>query len=101
MLAIRGPDKVCVCSQEKLDWLREQIEMRVVGLSWNEVKTPWSSSSNEDIGTVAQLSAHLRDEILVREAALREAGELPDKNGMAEEDCPAPLLQRKTFNPTY
>lgn len=71
--------------------------MRVVGLSWNDVKTPWSSSSNENIGTVAQLSAHLKDEILVREAALRDAQELPDKNGTPEDNCPAPLLQRKTF----
>ncbi|KAL1510813.1 hypothetical protein AB1Y20_007097 [Prymnesium parvum] len=83
--------------QAKLDWLREQIEMRVIGLSWNDVKTPWSSSSDEAVGTVAQLSEHLKEEILVREVAQRKAGELPSKEGTPEESCPAPLLQRKTF----
>lgn len=83
--------------QAKLDWLREQIEMRVIGLSWNDVKTPWSSASDEEIGTVVQLTEHLKDEILVREAAQRRSGELPSKVGTPEENCPAPLLQRKTF----
>lgn len=84
-------------TQDKLDWLREQIEMRVVGLSWNDVRTPWSSSSDNEIGTVAQLAAHLKEEILTREARQLDAGELPSKQGLVEEECPAPLLERKTF----
>ena len=45
--------------QLKLDWLREQINMRVIGFSWTEFKTPWCSSSDEEVGTVDQLRAHL------------------------------------------
>lgn len=76
--------------------------MRVIGLSWNEWKTPWSSSSDESVGSVEQLEAHLK-EVLVREQLLHDRGELPNKEyalrgkeSLAEE-CPALLLQRKTF----
>jgi hypothetical protein len=31
-------------TQDKLDWLREQIEMRVIGLGFEEFKPAWSSS---------------------------------------------------------
>ena len=34
--------------QLRLDWLREQIEMRVVGLGWIEFKTQWSSGKDEE-----------------------------------------------------
>lgn len=91
-----------LCSQEKLDFLREQIEMRVVGLSWCEWRTPWSSSTDEHVGSVDQLYTHLK-EVLTREKELNLRGELPSreralasKEALAEE-CPAPLLQRKTF----
>lgn len=76
--------------------------MRVVGLSWNEWRTPWSSSSDEHIGTLDQLVSHLK-EVLEREKLLGQRKELPrkehalsSKEALAEE-CPAPLLQRKTF----
>lgn len=76
--------------------------MRVIGLSWNEWRTPWSSSSDETVGTVEQLLQHLR-EVLERERLLGDRQELPDKeyalsskDALAEE-CPAPLLQRKTY----
>lgn len=88
--------------QAKLDWLREQIEMRVVGLSWSEWATPWSSSKDEQVGTIGQLTAHMQ-EVLAREASLKERGELPSKtkasaneNALADE-CPAPQFKRKTF----
>lgn len=42
-------------SQMQLDWLREQIEMRVIGLSWIEFKTKWSSGKDEDVGTIDDL----------------------------------------------
>ena len=44
-------------NQLKLDWLREQIEMRVIGLGFDEFRPAWSSSKNENIGTVADLRA--------------------------------------------
>lgn len=82
--------------QEKLNWLREQIEMRTIGLGWSDVKTPWSSSTDVDIGTVDQLQSHLV-QVLNRQADLKAKGQLPSQEGSPEEHCPAPLLQRKTF----
>lgn len=69
--------------------MREQVEMRSIGLGWVEFKGQWSSSSDEHIGTVAQLKTLLTS-ILEAEATRRSKGELPV-------DCPAPLLTRKTF----
>jgi hypothetical protein len=76
--------------------------MRVVGLSWSDWATPWSSSKDEQVGTVAQLVAHLK-QVLAVENKLRACDELPCKeralrsaDALAEE-CPAPQLKRKTF----
>lgn len=88
--------------QAKLDWLREQIEMRVIGLSWQEWKTPWSASKDETVGTVDQLKDHLK-EVLAWEEQLRMDGSLPSKaraRGSASalaDECPTPQLKRKTF----
>ena len=62
--------------QNKLDWLRDQIEMRTRCLRWTQFKTNWSSSLDDTVGTVEQLSGHLK-EILEEEIQQREAGELP------------------------
>jgi len=43
-------------TQEKLDWLREQIEMRVIGLCWVEFRAHWSSTNDERIGSVEDLT---------------------------------------------
>ena len=75
-------------NQAKLDWLREQCEMRVIGLSFN-YKLQWGSSKDEDIGTVEDLTGHLK-EILEEEQERRGACELPDR-------CPIPTVRRKTF----
>lgn len=72
-------------TQLSLDWIREQIEMRVVGLGWVEFKKNWSSGANESVGTVADLKSHLA-EILEEE----EERQIP-------EAAPAPIMQRKTF----
>lgn len=71
--------------QLRLDWLREQIEMRVVGLGWVEFKTQWSSGSNENVGTVSDLISHLGD-------ILMEEEERPTPDAAA-----APIMRRKTF----
>lgn len=47
--------------QDKLDWLREQIEMRTVGLSWTELRARWSSTLDENVGTIKQLTMHLKE----------------------------------------
>ena len=76
-------------NQKKLDWLREQIEMRTIGLGFDEFKPAWSSSKDEDIGTVADLSDLLRD-ILMEERERSSDGTLPDR-------AVVPQMRRKTF----
>lgn len=71
--------------QLQLDWLREQIEMRVIGLGWVEFRAHWSSSSDEQVGSVSDLMAQLK-EILDEE-----------KERQIPEAAPAPIMQRKTF----
>ena len=76
-------------NQQKLDYLRENIEMRVIGLGFDEFKTKWSSGANEDIGTVDDLSKHLKL-IVAEEADRRRTGRLPDA-------AVVPTMRRKTF----
>lgn len=71
--------------QEKLDWLREQIEMRVIGFGWVEYKTQWSSGRDEGVGSVSDLIGQLK-EILEAQA---------DRD--VPEAAVAPIMQRKTF----
>ena len=83
--ALRGIEK----TQDKLDYLRKQIDMRVIGLGFVEFKTPWSSSKDDTVGTVAHLSQLLRD-ILMEEQERSACGELPDAPVV-------PVMKRKTF----
>ena len=76
-------------TQLKLDYLREQIEMRVVGLGFDEFRTKWSSSKDEVIGSVDDLTAHLK-EILLEEQERLQEGSLPDA-------AVVPTMRRKTF----
>ena len=46
--------------QAQLDWLREQIEMRTRGLRWTDFATKWSSTLDDDAGSVEDLSGHLK-----------------------------------------
>lgn len=52
--------------------------MRVIGLSWTDWATPWGSSKDENVGTLSQLVAHLK-EVLKEEKSLSARGELPSK----------------------
>jgi superoxide dismutase len=61
---------------EKLEFLRKQIEMRVLGLGWTQFATRWSSQADEKIGTAAHLTA-LLNEIIVEETALARLKKLP------------------------
>lgn len=45
--------------QERLNCIRELIEMRVVSLSWVNFKSNWSLNKEEDIGSVEDLSGVL------------------------------------------
>ena len=40
---------------QQLEYLRLQIEMRVLGLGWQQFATRWSSNADARIGTVAHL----------------------------------------------
>ncbi|KAL1525976.1 hypothetical protein AB1Y20_020802 [Prymnesium parvum] len=79
-----GPQAALAPEQDKLNWCREQIEMRVVGLSWTDWATPWGSSKDDNIGTLSQLVAHLKERALESTIWLAE-------------ECPAPQFKRKTF----
>lgn len=71
--------------------------MRVIGLSWTDWKTPWSSSTDENyVGTVGQLRKHL-EEVLEEESNLHRRGELPSKEEALAAECPAPQFRRKSF----
>lgn len=72
-------------SQVQLDWLREQIEMRVVGLGWVEFKKNWSSGVDDSVGSVYDLTSHLVD-------ILEEESER-----LTPEAAAAPIMKRKTF----
>eukprot|EP00966_Prymnesium_polylepis_P172303 3984332-Prymnesium_polylepis.1 len=59
--------------------------MRTIGLQWVEFKSQWSSGTDENIGTVSDLTGQLK-EILEEE----RDREIP-------EAAPAPIMQRKSF----
>ena len=65
--------------------------MRVRGLGFSEFRSRmrWSSSKDEDVGTVAELTALLED-ILMEERELDCTGDLP-------EVAVVPIMKRKTF----
>lgn len=60
----------------KLKWLREQIEMRVLGFGWTHHRTFWSSTNDETVGTVDALVGSLCD-IITEEIAAKRLNELP------------------------
>lgn len=52
---------------QQLEYLRYQIEMRVIALGWTQYATRWSTQPDCRIGTVAHLQELLVAEILVHE----------------------------------
>jgi hypothetical protein len=78
-------------AQDKLDYLRLQIEMRVRGLGFVQFRPRmrWSSSKDEDVGTVAELTV-LLEEILMEEHELDCCDDLPDA-------AVVPTMRRKSF----
>eukprot|EP00966_Prymnesium_polylepis_P007183 165724-Prymnesium_polylepis.1 len=61
---------------QKLEFLRKQIEMRVLGCGMTQFATRWSSSADQRIGTVAHLREVL-EEITFEEMTLRRQRRLP------------------------
>ena len=61
----------------QLEFLRKQIEMRTLGLGWEQYATRWSAQEDQQIGTVAHLQALLVDDIIVEEMALARLNKLP------------------------
>ena len=58
LLDEKGKDKP---EAQKLEYLRLQIEMRLLGLGWTEYATRWSSKADDRIGTVAHLHSLLEE----------------------------------------
>ena len=69
---------------QQLEYLRLQIEMRTLGLGWTQYSTRWSSKADENIGTVAHLTALLEETILEEKARARFTGE----RGLPTEPAP-------------
>ena len=63
--------------------------MRTRGLQWVDFSAKWSSTLDENVGTVEDLTGLLK-ELVEEEAERRAAGELPT-------EAPAPICRRKTF----
>ena len=61
---------------QTLEFLRKQIEMRVIGCGMTQFATQWSSSKDARIGTVDHLRGVL-DEIIVEERSLKRLKRLP------------------------
>ena len=63
--------------------------MRTRGLQWIEFRTKWGSKLDDEVGTVPELTNHLK-EILAVERERTKKGELPTA-------APAPIMKRKSF----
>ena len=61
----------------KLEYLRSQIDMRTIGLGWDQFKTKWSAKGDPTVGTVEHLRDLLVKEILPYERAERRLNRLP------------------------
>lgn len=70
---------------QKLEYLRKQIEMRVIGLGWSELATRWSSGKDAYIGSSGHLRTHLVDTILVRETTERRLKQLPTEAALPQQ----------------
>ena len=62
--ALRHGDGKSKPEAQQLEYLRMQIEMRVLGCGWTQYQTRWSSSKDSRIGTVAHLHALLEEIVL-------------------------------------
>ena len=56
-----GGKRVPKPEAQQLEYLRTQIEMRVLGCGWTQYQTRWSSSKDSRVGTVAHLQGLLEE----------------------------------------
>ena len=71
--ALRGAKGTPLPEAQQLQYLRQQISMRVLGCGWAQFQTRWSSSADERVGTVAHLT-ELLEEILLNSRSGRWRG---------------------------
>jgi hypothetical protein len=69
---------------QQLEYLRKQIEMRVIGLGWAQFATRWSSNKDSKVGTVAHLKDLLK-EIITEEITARRLKELPTEAALPQQ----------------
>ena len=74
---------------QQLEYLRYQIEMRVLGLGWSEYATRWSSAADSRIGTVAHLTKLLEE--LIKEDTARKHFPRDSVSGLPTEAAPPQL----------
>ena len=74
---------------QQLEYLRYQIEMRVLGLGWSEYATRWSSAADSRIGTVAHLTKLLEE--LIKEETARKRFPADSVSGLPTEAAPPQL----------
>ena len=74
---------------QQLEFLRYQIEMRVLGLGWSEYATRWSSAADSRIGTVAHLTKLLEE--LIKEETARKRFPPDSVSGLPTEAAPPQL----------
>ncbi|EOD11378.1 hypothetical protein EMIHUDRAFT_465077 [Emiliania huxleyi CCMP1516] len=74
---------------QQLEYLRYQIEMRVLGLGWSEYATRWSSAADSRIGTVAHLTKLLEE--LIKGETARKRFPADSVSGLPTEAAPPQL----------
>ena len=81
---------------QQLEYLRKQIEMRVLGCGWVQYATRWSSNKDSKVGTVAHLKK-LLEEIIVEEMA-RARFTAGSAKGLPTEAAPPHHAARDTLS---
>ena len=92
----------------QLEFLREQIDMRVLGLGWTQFATKWSTNKDCRIGTVKHLRALLVDTILPEESvpssggsSCRQRRRRPTSKRMTPSGWARWISTRSRSNPRY
>ena len=88
LATMRHPDGKPIVARQTA-FLKEQIEMRVLGLGWSQFATAWSSSKDAQVGSPAHLQQVL-EEILLHEISQRRLRRIPT-------EAPPPEMKRRTL----
>lgn len=63
----------------QLGFLREQIELRCLGMGWNDLSVSWSHGNETTDQSIKRLGSHLRDSVLPIEAERIRDGLMPNE----------------------